>query len=235
MFLLITVLILMIAILINRSTNNKRKFQSKTLESGFLVSCLLLFCWVIFDYFFLVENWLLLDNVKILPVFILAFMAALINIGIYSWNSKGSDYKPLEQAGVISDGCPYSGRWSIPANFFTHAAQVLWEELLFRGFIGLSIYFVFGTIPAVIVPSVLFSLVHYLPFRAFAIKNNIKPDRYVLGALITTGIFPAIFMILTIQFRSLIPAWIMHTFLNCSVGLYLRYILPIIEKKKYAY
>jgi Type II CAAX prenyl endopeptidase Rce1-like len=235
MFITIVFGFLIAAIAINRQTfSRKDPVQSKAIENTILLSLSFFGLWLIVDYFFIAGQWWSLSTEYVFPAILLASSLAILNIFLYSWYMNGTDYKSLYDAGVISDGCPYVGGWSIPSNFVTHGAQVLWEEVLFRGFFGILLYFWFGVIPAVLVPTVLFGLLHYLPFRTFSLKNRIKPDRYVLGALISTTIFPAAFMISTIIFQSLVPAWIMHTFLNCSVGLYLRYIRPSMIRTSHA-
>lgn len=225
--LIITFLIIITSLIINSSQFwDRSQIEKSSTKNTILTSLYFFVFWIIIDHFFYPNSWFTV-NISDLPyILAAALLMVVLNILLYKWYLGGSDYIPLYKSGIIRDGCSYSGSYSIPANFITHAAQVLYEEILFRGIIGLSLYFWIGELWAILIPSILFGLAHYLPFKSYSTNNNIAPDRYVIGALISTSIFPAFFMMSVIYWESLVPAWIMHTFLNCSVGLYMRYINP---------
>lgn len=179
------------------------------------------------DYWFIPGSWWTISGSTLVEVLTLTVGAMVVNILLYRFYMGGRDYHGLVQVGVISDGCPYAGSYAIPKNFITHGGTALWEEIVFRGAIGLGLFFLFGSLISIVATSLLFGLLHYLPFRAYAKHHSIQPDRYVLGALISPTLFSALFMMANLFYNSLIPGWIMHWGLNCSVGLYLRYIMPI--------
>ncbi len=163
-------------------------------------------------------------------VFGIMVILVILNLFLYDWYTKGNDYNKFQEQGIVQDGCPYNGKYSILKNMFTHGGEVLWEEILFRGIISLILYSLFGIVAAILIPSFLFGLMHFIPYRNFAIKHGIKPGRLVYGAFIGPFVFPSIFAYCNFYWESLIPGWIMHWGLNCSVGLYLRYIYPAIYK-----
>jgi membrane protease YdiL (CAAX protease family) len=230
MFIIVFVFLLAAFVINRRTFSIKTSSESKAIENTIFASVIFFILWLLIDQILIPGYWWSLKTEYILPSILLSLAFVFLNILLYVWYMGGTDYKPLYDAGVITDNCPYNGTWSIPANFVTHAAQVLWEEIFFRGFIGIVLYLWLGLVPAVVIPTIIFGLMHYLPFRAFALQNN----RYVFGSLVSTTVFPTAFMVSTVAFQSLVPAWIMHTFLNCSVGLYLRYIRPIMMRTSYA-
>ncbi|WP_276959449.1 CPBP family intramembrane glutamic endopeptidase [Allomeiothermus silvanus] len=226
----VTLLVLLTAYLLN-NTASRTEAIYRGYRNSVMISFIAFSLWLAFDHWFIPGSWWTISGSTLLAVICLTLGAMAINILLYRWYMGGSDYPGLVQAGVVSDGCPYNGPYAIPKNFVTHGGATLWEEIIFRGVIGLGLYFIFGPIVSIVVTSVFFGLLHYLPFRAYAKHNSIKPDRYVLGAFISPSLFPAAFMAVNLFYGSLIPGWIMHWGLNCSVGLYLRYILPAISNK----
>jgi membrane protease YdiL (CAAX protease family) len=203
---------------------NRPVVQVNAVRTTCLVSFGFLSSWFLIEKSILHVNWWSISSSNLLLCVIISIVLVVVNIVWYYFLTNGSDYKPFLEMGAVSDGCPHQNQWAIPSNFITHSAHVIYEEILFRGFIGLLLYYVLGLWAAILIPSIAFGLLHYIPFRQFALKNNIKPDRLVAGAFISTCFFPAIFSFSNFMFNSLIPGWIMHTFLNCSVGLYLKYI-----------
>lgn len=225
-----------VAILLVVFVLNSRAAYSSPVYRGYknsvIVSALVFAAWLLLDQFVIPGSWWSLSGGAVLLSILATLGLMALNIGLYRWYMGGRDYAGLVKAGVVSDGCPYVGSFAIPKNFITHGGMTLWEEILFRGLIGVSLYLWLGPVVAILVTSVLFGLVHYLPFRAYAKHNGIKSDRYVLGAFISPALFPAVFMAANLISGSLIPGWIMHWGLNCSVGLYLQYMFPAFQRGK---
>ncbi|HEU4742937.1 MAG TPA: CPBP family intramembrane glutamic endopeptidase [Meiothermus sp.] len=229
--LITTIVILLIALVLNHIESKlDKKYQ--VYRNTVIVSLMFFSLWIFIEKEFLFQNWWSITPQQLGITVALTLLICAINIFFYRWAMTGSDYPGLQKLGVISDGCAYNDRLAIPKNFITHGAQVLWEEILFRGIIALSLYYLVGFWPAVIITSLSFGLLHYLPFRSYAIQNSIKLDKYVLNAFISPAFFPAVFIIANLSFSSLMPGWIMHWGLNCSVGLYLKYILPRLAPKE---
>lgn len=226
---LVTLGVLLLAFLLNSSASRAQAVY-RGYKNSVAVSAVLFILWLMLDHWFIPGFWWDISGSALITVIALTIGAMAINILLYRWYVGGSDYPGLVRAGVVSDGCPHDGRYAIPKNFITHGGATLWEEIVFRGAVGLGLYFVFGWVVAIVVTAALFGLIHYLPFQAYAKHNSIKPNRYVLGALISPTLFPATFLAANLFYGSLIPGWIMHWGLNCSVGLYLRYILPAAQK-----
>jgi len=226
----LTVLVLLTAYLLNNAASRTQSIY-RGYKNSVVISFVLFAVWLMLDYWFIPGSWWTISGSTLVVVIALTVGAMVINILLYRWYMGGSDYHGLVQAGVVSDGCPYSGSYAIPKNFITHGGATLWEEIVFRGAIGLGLFFLFGPLVSIVVSAVFFGLLHYLPFRAYAKHHSIRPDRYVLGALISPVLFPAAFMAANLFYGSLIPGWIMHWGLNCSVGLYLRYVLPAFSSR----
>lgn len=187
--------------------------------------------WLIITRIFPVSrlNWSI-STIEFLNVLGIMLVLVMMNLFLYNWYTRGRDYNRFKELGIVQDGCPYNGKFSIFKNMLTHGGEVLWEELLFRGIFALILYSFFGIFIAIFVPSFLFGLLHFIPYRNFAKKHEIKPRPLVYGSFIAPFIFPSVFSYCNFYWNSLIPGWIMHWGLNCSVGLYLRYIHPVLYK-----
>lgn len=187
---LITVLVLLAAYLLN-NTASRHEPTYRGYKNSVVISLVLFAIWLLGDSLFVPGFWWSLTWSSLVGVVALTLGAMVINIILYRWYMSGTDYPGLVRAGVVSDGCPYDGSYAIPKNFITHGGTTLWEEIAFRGLVGLSLFFLFGSLVSVVVTSLFFGLLHYLPFRAYAKHHSIRPDRYVLGALISPTVFPS--------------------------------------------
>ncbi len=225
-----TFFLLLVAYLLNKATSRTQPTYRGYKNSVFISFVAFTF-WLMLDHWLVPGFWWTLPSAALVEVFALNVGMMVLNILLYRWYMGGSDYPDLVRIGVVSDGCPHDGLYAIPKNFTTHGGTTLWEEIVFRGMIGLGLFFLFGPLVSIVATSLAFGLLHYLPFRAYARHHSIRPDRYVLGAFISPSLFPAIFMAANLFYGSLIPGWIMHWGLNCSVGLYLRYILPTLSSR----
>lgn len=196
-----------------------------------VLSGVALFIFVTMDILFLPDSWWNLGYMEFTLIMVLTLFLGVINIMLMNWFMSGADYILLNKKGMINMGCTHTqGKYQILKNFTSTGAMVLGEEIVFRGGIGLGLYFWLGPIPAILITSISFGLLHFLPIRHMAIKNGITPGLYVVGVFILTSIFPAIFIIVNLTFRTLVAGWLMHWGLNCMVGAYMRYFYK--EKKE---
>jgi hypothetical protein len=208
---MLTVTILLSAYLLNDATSRTDPTY-RGYRNSIAISFVLFCVWLALDYWFVPGSWWRLSSSSFVEVILLTLATMMANIFLYRWYMTGTDYPGLVRAGVVNDGCPYLGSYAIPKNFITHGGTTLWEEIVFRGLIGVGLFILFGSVISIVVTAP-------------------RPDRYVLGALISPTLFPAIFMAANLFYGSLIPGWIMHWGLNCSVGLYLRYIRPALTSQ----
>ncbi|GIW33373.1 CPBP family intramembrane glutamic endopeptidase [Meiothermus sp.] len=190
---MLTVMILLSAYLLNDATSRTDPTY-RGYRNSIAISFVLFCVWLALDYWFVPGSWWRLSSSSFVEVILLTLATMMANIFLYRWYMTGTDYPGLVRAGVVSDGCPYLGSYAIPKNFITHGGTTLWEEIVFRGLIGVGLFILFGSVISIVVTALLFGLLHYLPFRAYAKHHSIRPDRYVLGALISPTLFPSCYI-----------------------------------------
>lgn len=147
------------------------------------------------------------------------FLLAVANVVFIRWAEKGADYRRIVSSAEQAENRGTLKRSSAPAwvKPAVITGQVLWEEILYRGFIGVILLLFLPALYAVVAQGFLFALLHFLPMLIAAKAMGVRPGRFVYSSLFFITFASSLFMLFNLLFGALWPGWLMHATLNSAV------------------
>ncbi len=161
-----------------------------------------------------------ISDVRLWLIFLsVLFLLVIANVVIIRWAEKGADYQKIVSSAEQVENHetlkrPSAPAWVKPAVI---SGQVLWEEILYRGFIGVIMLLLLPMPYAVVAQGSLFALLHFLPMYIVAKARGVRPGRFVYSSLFFITLASSLFMLFNLLFGALWPGWLMHATLNNAV------------------